>query len=132
MSQLLLSRSPYRQELASSKAAAPRRSRIATMKLHFEFGPTALIVGLMILVVFMSVLYLMHFNEVATTGYDLTRLQMNLQQLTDVSQVNNIDIARAKSLQSILNSPRVATMVKANSFIYVSGNTAIAKADEGS
>jgi len=134
MSQLLLSRSPYRQEFMNSAAQGVRRvrTRVSSIKLKMQFGPMTVIVGLIFAAVGMSVLYLMHFNQVATKGYDLKRLEVDRQQLMDQNQLSSTNIDRVKSMQSILVSPRIQGMVKGNNVAFVRGDTALAKADIGS
>lgn len=134
MSQLLLTRSPYRQEFMNSAARNFRRARtrVTPIKWQLQFGPMTVIVGLVIVGVAMSVLYLMHFNQVATKGYDLKRLEVDRQQLMDQNQLSNMNIDRVKSMPSILASSRIQGMVKGNNVAFVRGETALAKADIGS
>jgi hypothetical protein len=132
MSQLLLTRSPYRQEFINSSMRRFRRTRVTPIKWQLQFGPMTLIVGLIILAVMMSILYLMHFNQVATKGYDLVRLEADRQQLLDHNQLSNRSIDQVKSMDSILHSNRISRMVKANNITFVRGDSAIAKADAGS
>lgn len=134
MSQILLSRSPYRQEFMNSAARSFRRARtrVTPIKWQLQFGPMTVIVGLIFAAVGMSVLYLMHFNQVATKGYDLKRLEVDRQQLMDQNQLSNTNIDRVKSMQSILASQRIQRMVKGNNVAFVRGETALAKADIGS
>ncbi len=132
MSQLLLTRSPYRQEFMNSSMRRFRRTRVTPIKWQLQFGPMTLIVGLIILAVMMSILYLMHFNQVATKGYDLVRLEADRQQLLDHNQLSNRSIDQVKSMDSILKSNRIGRMVKANNITFVRGDSAIAKADAGS
>jgi len=99
------------------------------MKWKLQFGPMTLIVGLIVVAVMMSMLYLMHFNQVATKGYDLKRLEVDRQQLLDQNQVSNSNIDQVKSMPSILQSNRIQRMVRANNVSFVRGDTALAKAD---
>lgn len=132
MSQILLSRSPYRQEFMNSSMRRFRRTRVTPMKWKLQFGPMTLIGGLVVVAVGMSILYLMHFNQVATKGYDLKRLEVDRQQLMDQNQVSNMNIDKVKSMNSVLTSGRIQRMVKANNVSFVRGDTALAKADVGS
>jgi hypothetical protein len=130
MSQLILTRSPYRQELMNSPMKSYRRTRITPVKWQLQFGPMTLIVGLIVVAVGMSAMYLMHFNQVATKGYDLKRLEVNRQQLMDQNQVSNMNIDKVKSMDSILGSGRIQRMVKADNVMFVRGDTALAKAEQ--
>lgn len=129
MSQLLLTRSPYRQEFMNSSVRNFRRTRVTPVKWQFQFGPMTLIIGLIFAAVGMSILYLMHFNQVATKGYDLKRLEVDRQQLMDQNQVSNMNIDKVKSMDAILGSHRIQRMVRANNVSFVRGDTALAKAD---
>lgn len=132
MSQLLLTRSPYRQEFMNSSMRRFRRTRVTPIKWQLQFGPMTLIVGLVVLAMAMSMLYLLHFNQVATKGYDLVRLEADRQQLLDHNQLSNRSIDQVKSMDSILKSNRIGRMVKANNVTFVRGDSALAKADAGS
>ncbi len=129
MSHLLLTRSPYRQDFINSGMRRFRRTRVSAIKWQLQFGPMTLIVGLVFVAVAMSMLYLMHFNQVATKGYDLKRLEVDRQQLMDQNQMSNINIDKVKSMDSIMGSSRIQRMVKANNVSFVRGDTALAKAD---
>lgn len=130
MSHLLLTRSPYRQEFMNSGMKRFRRTRVSAIKWQLQFGPMTLIVGLIFVAVAMSMLYLMHFNQVATKGYDLKRLEVDRQQLMDQNQMSNMNIDKVKSLDAITGSARIQRMVKANNVSFVRGDTALAKADQ--
>lgn len=129
MSQILLSRSPYRQEFMNSSMRRFRRTRVTPLKWKLQFGPMTLIGGLVVLGVSMSILYLWHFNQVATKGYDLKRLEVDRNQLMEQNQVSNMNIDKVKSMGSILGSGRIQRMVRANDVSFVRGDTALAKAD---
>ncbi len=132
MSQLLLTRSPYRQEFINSSARRSfHRTRVTPIKWKLQFGPMTLIVGLIIVAVSMSILYLMHFNQVATKGYDLKRLEVDRQQLMDQNQLSNMNIDKVTSMPSILASTRIQTMVKAHEVTFVRGDSALASASAG-
>ncbi len=132
MSQLLLTRSPYRQEFAASNARSFRKIRVTPIKWKLDFGPKTIIAAGIVVTIAMSVLYLMHFNQVATKGYDLERLQADRQTLMDQNQVSNMNIDKVKSMPSILASARIQSMVKAGSVTFVRGDAALANANVGS
>ena len=132
MAHALLTRSPYRQEFMSSDMRRFRRTRVTATKWKMQFGPMTLVVGLVIAGIALSMLYLMHFNRVATKGYDLKRLEVDRQHLTTQNQLSNMNIDRVKSMPTILASGRLQRMVRANEVSFVRGETAIAKADIGS
>jgi hypothetical protein len=97
----------------------------ATRKI--QFGPTFAIVGLFIVAALMGTLYLAHFNQVATKGYDLRRLEADRQQLLNQHDIKNMKLAEVKSLARVIASDRVSAMKRPAELIYVRGNTALAK-----
>lgn len=84
------------------------------------------IAGLVSLGILISFLYLVHFNQVATRGYDMKRLEMDRQQLLEQYETKNAYLSRAKSLDAIAQSNRAGNMVKAGEFTFVRGDTAVA------
>lgn len=93
---------------------------------RLEFGSSTVIVGLLVIAVGMSLAYLIHFNRVATKGYDLRRLEAARQELMTQYDIKNMKLAEAKSLNTIINSDRISAMRKPNELIFVRGNTALA------
>lgn len=97
--------------------------------LRFEFGPSTAIGGMFMIAVLLSLLYLAHFNQVATKGYDLRRLEAARQQLLNQYDIKNMKLAEVKSLTHILDTNRVSGMRKPSEIIYVRAATALAKVD---
>ncbi len=100
--------------------------QVKSKKVHFEFGSTSVIVGFIALALLMSILHLIHFNKVATKGYELKRLDANHQQLLSQYEIKNMQLAEYQSLNNIVVSDRVAMMRRPVSVTFVSGNTALA------
>ena len=100
-------------------------------KWKMQFGPATLVGLLVVVGIALSMLYLLHFNQVATKGYDLKRLEVDRQHLMDQNQLSNMNIDRVKSMPTILASGRLQRMVRASDVAFVRGDTAIAKADTG-
>lgn len=119
-------RSSYRQSYASSGIRSYHRTRVTPMKWKFVFGPMTLIIGLILAAMALSLLYLAHFNQVATKGYDLKRLEVARQHLLDEHQVGNMRLASATSMATLLKSDRIQRMVNARNITFVRGDTAIA------
>lgn len=132
MSNILLTRSPYRQHYLQASARRRslfqrRSSSVARFQgFKFEFGPLALIVTLLIIAVLISSVYLMHFNKVATKGYDLRKLEASRQELLTEHSIKDISLADVKSLNSVIQSGRLNNMRKPSQIIFVRGNTALA------
>ncbi len=140
---MLLSRSPYRQGLQSSHPrrrvlfaaksyarsynAAEPSGRIALARFKkFEFGPMTIIVGLFLLSILLSCLYLMHFNRVATSGYDWRRLEADRAHLLNEYELRDMRLAQVKALSTIVGQDSIHSMHKANSVIFVRRDSDIA------
>lgn len=128
------SQSQYRQ---SYRAAAfrrdevmrSRRSSATALKLQFEFGPMAIIVTLLLLSVTMALMYLAHFNQDATKGYEMRRLEADRQQLLAQYDLSDMHLAETKTMDRIVNSDKVVHMKPVRRVTFVSGNMALASAD---
>jgi hypothetical protein len=105
-------------------SGAAGKMRAATLKM--EFGPTTAISGLAVVAILMSLLYLMNFNQVATKGYDLRRLEVARQQLLNQYEIKNMKLTETKALSSIISSDRISAMRQPGEVTFVRGNTAIA------
>lgn len=98
-------------------------NNIKTRTLKMEFGPNAVIITLMMTAVLLSLLYLMHFNRVATKGYDLNRLDASRQQLLGQYDVKNMKLAEIKSLNNMIQSGKLEGMRRPANVMYVNGGT---------
>jgi hypothetical protein len=112
---------------AGTMSAAGAIGKVREAVLRFEFGPAAAIGGMFTVAILLSLLYLAHFNQVATKGYDLRRLEADRQQLMNQYDIKNMKLAEAKSLANIISSDRVSAMRRPGEITYVRGNTALAK-----
>jgi len=99
---------------------------VRSKKMNFEVGPGTVMVGLGVLAVVMSLAYLMHFNQVATKGYDLRRLEAERQQLLSQYDIKNMKVAEATSLAHIIGTDKVGKMHRPNEVAFVHGSNAIA------
>lgn len=108
------------------RKAVETAKNIKSGKLKFEIGPASLVFGLVAVSVTMSLLYLAHYNSVATKGYDLRRLEADRQQLMTQYDIKNMKLAEAKSLAVIAASEKVENMRRPGEVTFVQGSTAIA------
>jgi len=106
--------------------AARVAARLPNKKSGFEIGSGLIVSGLVGLSIFLSLAYLMHFNHVATKGYDLKRLEAARQQLLNQYEIKNMQLAEVQSLTSIMESAKADAMRRPYSVSYVRGNIAIA------
>ncbi len=140
MSNIAFTQSPYRPSNYQASSFSRRNRVLASdhnlisrkkIGLKISFGPAGVMVTLFVLAMGASMLYLMHFNQVATKGYDLKRLEVDRQQLLDQHQFENIKLAEVKSMNSILHSTRLQRMVNLNKVDFVGGDTVLASANNG-
>lgn len=125
MSQIFVKSSPYYQPRSSIHRSS-HRHYFKQARLKFIFEPSMAIAGLISLGILISFLYLVHFNQVATRGYDMKRLEVDRQQLLEQYETKNAHLSRAKSLDVIAQSNRAGIMVKATEPTFVRGDTAVA------
>jgi len=91
-----------------------------------EVGVNALVFIIIALVAFISLAYLANSNRNATKGYALKNLELQRSQLLTENEVWDMEIARVQALANIQNDPKVKSMVKIDSPLFVRGDTAIA------
>ena len=106
--------------------AVQTAKNIKSGKMKFEIGPASMIMGLAMIALSMSLLYLAHYNSVATKGYDLRRLEAARQQLMTQYDIKNMKLAEARSLAVISASDKVGNMRRPGEVTFVQGATAIA------
>lgn len=111
---------------SSLQQALETAKNIKGGKMEFEVGPVAIIFSLSAIAVTMSLLYLTHYNSVATKGYDLRRLEADRQQLMTQHDIKNMKLAEVKSLSVISESERVSRMRRPSEVSFVQGSMAIA------
>ncbi len=99
---------------------------IKSGKTKFEIGPASLILGLIMISVTMSLVYLAHYNSVATKGYDLRRLEADRQQLMTQYDIKNMKLAEAKALTTISSSEKAGSMRRPAGATFIQGATALA------
>jgi hypothetical protein len=109
-----------------SAIVAGAANNVCGAVMKFRFSPITAIVGLFVVGVLMGLGYLTHFNQVATKGYDLRRLEADRQQLMNQNDIKNMKIAEAQSMARVIGSDRVSVMRRPAQLIYVRGNTALA------
>ncbi len=116
----------FKEGTESVQKAVQVAKNIKSGKVKFEIGPASLILGLIMISVTMSLLYLAHYNSVATKGYDLRRLEADRQQLMTQYDIKNMKLAEAKALATISSSEKVGSMRRPADATFVQGATALA------
>jgi len=137
MSNINISYSPYRSDFRADRAAIAQTSILKAEELKSQAGemlkidinPAALITGLFLLSVLLGGLYLLNFNKIATKGYQLKRLEVSQQELKSEEDVRTLYLAKAKSMNGILNDSRLNGMHKPAQVEYVYSENVLAKAN---
>ena len=115
MSQLILNRGDSFQKNLFSKALR-----------SFRMGPYFLVSSLVLFVALVTVITLMFSTRQVTKGYVLGKLESEQQELVKTSEASNLLISQARSLSNIQNSPKVRSMRRPNTLVYVQSQTEIA------
>jgi len=97
-----------------------------TLSHKVEVGVNALVFVIIALVTVISLVYLANSNRNATKGYALKNLELERTQLLTENEVWDMEIARVQALANIQNDPKVLSMVKTDTPLFVRGDTAIA------
>ena len=97
-----------------------------TLSRKVEVSVNALVFVIIALVALISLVYLANANRNATKGYALKNLEVERSQLLTENEVWDMEIARVQALANIQNDPKVKTMVKTDTPLFIRGDTAIA------
>jgi hypothetical protein len=103
-----------------------KKSRILTVSMPFFVGRFSLMFVLMFFIATLGVIYMVNFNENATVGYQLTKLEVERNKLKTIKEQQNIDLSKSQSLDSIRYSTSVAGMVPVSDVEYYDGNIEVA------
>ena len=121
--------SPYRNEVRREYVQKSSVSTVNDKVISVDLNPKFLIVVLAVIGTLLATLYLVNFNKFATKGFQLTKLENLRNELENTKQVNNLILAKAKAMNSVMERDRVSVMRKAQDieFVYGGGEEAIAK-----
>ncbi len=112
--------------VSGSEQLRANLGRIKNLTSRFEFGTSLVIGGMAVIAVLLGLLYLAHFNRVATKGYDLHRLEADHRQLINQYEIANMKMAGVLSLNNMIKSGKMDAMRKPNAWIFVHANTELA------
>lgn len=101
-------------------------ARFKGATLNYEFGASTIMIGLGVIAISTSLLYLAHFNQVATKGYELKKLEADHEQLLSQYEIKNMKIAEAMSLARISESDRVSAMRRPSDVTFLYETTVLA------
>ena len=116
MSQLIMAR-------GSSVQRGVRRS---TLSSNVYIGTYSLMFLLVVFICLMSILFLIHYNNIATKGYVLKRLEVERQQLLSEREVKDMHLSEIRSLDVIKGHDKIARMINVNDPQFVREDTGIA------
>ena len=102
-----------------------RRRRASLNPVHLR--PFLMIVGMGLTISFLSVMMLVHFNQVSTKGYTIKYLEVQRQELVDKNEKMQKDLLEKRALTTLSVSDKANSMVKPGKIAYVSGYSAIAQ-----
>lgn len=103
-----------------------KRMRILTVSMPFAMGRFSLMFALMFFISILGVIYMVNFNENATVGYQLARLESERNKLKTIKEQQNIDLSKSQSLEYIRTSPKVSGMVPVSQVEYYNGSIEVA------
>lgn len=86
-----------------------------------------MIVSMGITISFLSVMMLVHFNQVSTRGYTIKYLEVQRQELVEQNEIIQKDLLEKKALTELAATDKANSMIKPGSVAYVSGYSAIAQ-----
>lgn len=86
-----------------------------------------MIISMGITICFLSVLMLVHFNQVSTKGYTIKYLEVQRQELLQANEIIQKDLLEKQSLSMLSLSDKANSMVKPAQVKFVSGYSAIAQ-----
>jgi hypothetical protein len=101
--------------------------RKTTLSHKVRVGSVSLTIVLIIMTSIVSLIYLLYANKNATKGYVIKNLEKERTKLILEAEKWDMQIAKAKSLDSLKNNPLVANMVKYEEQpLFIRGDTAVA------
>jgi len=83
--------------------------------MHVNVGMVSLVMAMLFMITIMSLVSLTSLNAQATMGYEINRLENERQDLLEDSELNDMLILEARSLDTIMESDVVSRMVRADS-----------------
>lgn len=107
----------------------PPRSNPFGLKLNLNLGPVSSVMLMMALIGLMGLISLTHLNSMSTKGYSINKLEDDYGELVSDSEINDMLILQARSMQTIETDPSVQSMIKPDHVYYVESVTGLAQAD---
>ena len=129
----LIGYSPYRNALRQAKLQQNQMSidsQSATTEIvRFQITSPLLIGVMFVMIVVLGGLYVMNFNNVATKGYMLKRLELSRQELQQQNDLKTLGLAKVNAMNNMLENGAFNHMRKPGEVQYVTGDGVLAKAN---
>lgn len=117
---------PFMSAALHLKSSPAHRIQKKPLSKKVEIGINSLSFVIVILIAIISLAYLVNANKNATKGYALKTLEVKRTQLLTENEIWDMQIAKAQSLATIQNDPRIKKMVQVEKPLFIRGDTAIA------
>lgn len=91
-----------------------------------EIKTFLMLASMAFIISFLSVMMLVHFNQVSTKGYTIKYLEVKQQQLWEENELLKKDLLEKKALSALSLSEKANSMVKPGDMTYVFGYSALA------
>jgi Tfp pilus assembly protein PilN len=105
---------------------AKRRKFTRDYKPTFRLSKLGITVAAAGLVLVLGLLYLSQSNQMATSGYDIAKLESQQKQLREDNERLQIEASRLQSIQQIDTGIKDSGMVPVKSINYLPGGTNVA------
>ena len=103
-----------------------RRKYNKEYKATFRLSKVGVLVSLFSLVLVLGLLFLSQSNQMATSGYDIAKLQKDANELKSQNEQLQIQASRLQSIQNIDGGIKNSGMVPVGQINYLPGNTNVA------
>jgi hypothetical protein len=117
MSQVIITRN----SLAFRRKSQRERQNI------LSFKPFLVVASFGLVISFLSVMMLVHFNHVATKGYTIKYLEVQQQNLWEKNEQLKKDLLKEKALTLLMETEKAKSMIKPPEVTYVIEHSALAK-----
>lgn len=97
-----------------------------TARFKLDLSPRFFILSIIAVVVFSTVMTLIFATKGVTKGYVLRDLEIKSQGLVRQNEVMTMQLAEAKSLDTVVHNDILLNMRPAKQIVYMSGSSAIA------
>jgi len=105
---------------------AKRRKFNRSYKPTFKLSKLGLVITSVVIVFALGLLYLSQSNKMATSGYDISKLEAQRQELKQQNEQLQIQASRFQSIEQIDSGIKTNGMVPVKQINYLPGSTSVA------